>query len=75
MAGGGELPHECRTHWQELPPDVQSDPVGHVPPHAGAWEMTHVLSGETHWQEFPPDTCPQTCPFGHVPPHVGDSEI
>src|SRR5262245_6438356 len=56
-------------------PAGQQASCGHVPPHAGASEMTHVLSGATHMQLSDPDACPQISPLTHVPPHVGASEV
>jgi hypothetical protein len=48
-----------------------SELLGHVPPHAGVWEMVHVSLSLAHTQVLPPDVCPQTSPLGHVPPQVG----
>ena len=55
---------------QEFWPDAcpQTCPLGHVPPHVGAWEREHVYV-HAQWHKNTPQTREQAAPGGHVPPH------
>jgi len=58
-------------------PALTHRPLWHVPPHAGAAEMSHVELAFSQKQDpvaLPPYG-PHTCPLGQFPPHIGDAEM